>query len=138
MHQMHTLVAEVGKQCKKLSQNKVPVQYKHGKRMQNILHTKLRLGCSRGCSDLNYDKHFIGLVPSSICNCAINEAETAEHFLLECGNNLHLVSWNYRLIIRLITLYQNGVSSFPLNTACIGRGLTLVPTPEFQTFFSYF
>ena len=51
---------------------------------------------------------------------------------------LHLVSWNYRLIIRLITWYQSGVSRFPLNTACSGRRLTLMPTPEFQTFFSYF
>ncbi len=69
---------------KKLSHNEVPKHYCYGKRLQNILHTKLRLGCS----DLNADKHYIGLVPSDMCECNLNEPENSSHYLLECGRNL--------------------------------------------------
>ncbi len=69
---------------KKVSAKEVPKHYYYGNRRQNILHTKLRLGCS----DLNFDKHHIGLVPDDLCTCDLNESETANHYLLECGRNL--------------------------------------------------
>ncbi len=63
---------------------KVPSYYYSGKRIPNILHTKLRLGCS----DLNADKALIGISNTNECVCG--EVETADHFLLQCGR--HLVS----------------------------------------------
>ncbi len=60
----------------------VPKYLHYGKRNLNILHTKLRLGCS----DLNYDKSLIGISDTSLCVCG--DIENAEHFLLECGRNL--------------------------------------------------
>ena len=55
------------------SSKKVPKCYSYGKRIQNILHTKLRLGCS----DLNFDKHFIGLVPNNLCTCDLKDTSYA-------------------------------------------------------------
>ncbi len=69
---------------KGISHIKIPEYYYYGKRTQNILHTKLRLGCS----NLEADKFLIGLVPNDRCECDMNESETAKHFLLECGKNL--------------------------------------------------
>ncbi len=67
---------------KSLNTKKIPDYYHCGSRSLNILHTKLRLGCS----DLNYDKNLIGISNSNVCQCG--EIETAEHYLLECGRNL--------------------------------------------------
>ncbi len=61
---------------------KVPNYYRYGTRPLNILHTKLRLGCS----DLNSDKFLIGISDTDLCSCG--EIESVEHYLLECGNNL--------------------------------------------------
>ncbi len=66
------------------SHKKIPKHFYYGKRTQNILQTKLRLGCS----NLEADKFLIGLVPNNICECNMNEPETANHYLLECGKNL--------------------------------------------------
>ncbi len=63
---------------KNASSKKVPSCYSYGKRIQNILHTKLRLGCS----DLNFDKNFIGLVPNSLCSCDLNEPKNSPTFLV--------------------------------------------------------
>ncbi len=60
----------------------IPSYYNCGTRSHNILHTKLRLGCS----DLNYDKNLIGVSDTDLCQCG--EVETAEHYLLQCGRNL--------------------------------------------------
>ena len=64
------------------SESDTPKYLHHGKRLANILHTKLRLGCS----DLNHDKNIIGISDTDRCHCG--EIETAEHFLLEYGSNL--------------------------------------------------
>ncbi len=69
-------------QLKRKIMKNTPGFYSHGVRHLNILHTKLRLGCS----DLNHDKHLIGISDTDLCICG--EVETAEHFLLECGRNL--------------------------------------------------
>ncbi len=69
---------------KNISHKEIPKYYYYGRRTQNILHTKLRLGCS----NLQADKFLIGLVPNNICECNMNEPETANHYLLECGMNL--------------------------------------------------
>ncbi len=60
----------------------MPTYYYYGKRHLNVLHTKLRLGCS----DLNFDKSLIGISNTDECSCG--EIENAEHFLLDCGSNL--------------------------------------------------
>ncbi len=67
---------------KKNQTKNTPNYYHHGFRPLNILHAKLRIGCS----DLNHDKNLIGLSDTNLCTCG--EVETAEHFLLECGTNL--------------------------------------------------
>ena len=51
----------------------------------NILHTKLRIGCSY----LNADKFLIGVSDTDLCeHCGGGEVENANHFFLECGTNL--------------------------------------------------
>ncbi len=67
---------------KKEQTKEIPNYYHHGKRKPNVLHTKLRLGCS----DLNLDKFNIGVHPNNLCHCG--EIESAKHYLLECGSNL--------------------------------------------------
>ncbi len=67
---------------KKQNESEIPKYYHFGKRGVNILHCKLRLKCS----DLNADKHLIGISDTDLCSCG--EIENAEHFLLECGSNL--------------------------------------------------
>ncbi len=67
---------------KEQNMKEVPKYFNFGARPLNILHTKLRLGCS----DLNYDKHRIGISDSNLCLCG--DIETSDHYLLQCGNNL--------------------------------------------------
>ena len=67
---------------KRENTKKVPVYFNYGTRSLNILHTKLRLGCS----DLNADKFLIGISNTNKCQCG--EIESAQHYLLECGINL--------------------------------------------------
>ncbi len=64
------------------SMKEVPKCFYHGSRKLNILHTKLRLGCS----DLNADKYQIGVSDTDLCHCG--EVENADHYLLNCGTNL--------------------------------------------------
>ncbi len=61
---------------------KIPIYYNYGTRHLNILHTKLRLGCS----NLNADKFQIGISDTDLCACG--DRETPEHYLLQCGSNL--------------------------------------------------
>ncbi len=44
---------------------KVPSYFCYGTRSLNILHTKLRIGCS----DLNSDKYLIGISDTDLCDC---------------------------------------------------------------------
>ncbi len=60
----------------------MPKYYSYGPRKLNVLQCKLRLGCS----DLNQDKHLIGISNTDLCVCG--EIESADHYLLQCGNNL--------------------------------------------------
>ncbi len=53
-----------------------------GKRYINILHTRLRLGCS----NLNVDKALIGISNTELCECG--GRETVHHYLLDCGIEL--------------------------------------------------
>ncbi len=72
----------VKSRLKRENTKKVPAFFNYGTSPLNILHTKLRLGCS----DLNADKFLIGISDTNECQCG--EIESAQHFLLECGNNL--------------------------------------------------
>ncbi len=67
---------------KRMHEKIVPPYYYFGERWVNIMHTRLRLGCSI----LNYDKHKIGISDTDRCECG--ERETAYHFLLDCGIDL--------------------------------------------------
>ena len=49
-----------------------------GLRKSQILHTRLRFGCS----SLNYDLHRRNLVDNSLCQCG--QVETVDHFLIHC------------------------------------------------------
>ena len=51
-----------------------------GNRKANILHAKLRMGCSQ----LNNDMHKIGIVSSPACACGA-QVETSFHYFFECG-----------------------------------------------------
>ena len=61
--------------------NLIPPYYYRGKRREQVLHCKLRLGIS----DLNYDLCRRHLSCNPTCSCRSPE-ETAEHFLLHCPN----------------------------------------------------
>ena len=58
--------------------------YNVGNRQGQILHTRLRLGCS----SLNYDLHRRSLVESPLCSCGLQE--TVSHYLLACNKYQHL------------------------------------------------
>ena len=57
---------------------KIPKYYLSGDRKAQILHTRLRLGCSSLNSDL-FNNHV-----SNTDRCICGSQETAKHFLLEC------------------------------------------------------
>ncbi len=67
---------------KRMHEKIVPPYYYTGERWVNIMHTRLRLGCS----NLNYDKHKIGISDTDRCECG--ERETAYHYLFDCGIDL--------------------------------------------------
>ena len=56
----------------------VPKYFYTGNRKSQILHTRLRLGCS----SLNYDLFLKNIVESSLCRCG--DIENTEHFFLRC------------------------------------------------------
>ena len=58
--------------------------YNLGSRSSQILHARLRLGCS----SLNHDLNRKGIVDSPLCSCGA--IETVTHFLLQCPNFTHL------------------------------------------------
>ena len=60
------------------SNRHIPPHYHVGTRRGQILHTRLRLGCS----SLNHDLHRKSIVDSPLCRCG--EIETVKHFLLDC------------------------------------------------------
>ena len=51
-----------------------------GNRKANILHAKIRMGCSQ----LNHDMHKIGIVNSPACACGA-QVENSYHYFFECG-----------------------------------------------------
>ena len=58
---------------------KPPKYYYEGERRAQILHTRLRLGCS----SLNYDLFKNHVSDTDKCNCGL--IESSEHFLLRCA-----------------------------------------------------
>ena len=56
----------------------VPKYFYTGNRKSQILHTRLRLGCS----SLNYDLFLKNIVESPLCRCG--DIENTEHFFLRC------------------------------------------------------
>ena len=58
---------------------KPPKYYYEGERRAQILHTRLRLGCS----SLNYDLFKNHVSDTDKCNCGL--IESSEHFLLHCA-----------------------------------------------------
>lgn len=59
---------------------KPPIYYFTGDRKAQILHTRLRLGCS----SLNHDLFRKSIVNDSHCSCG--NIETVNHYLLSCPN----------------------------------------------------
>lgn len=57
-----------------------PKYFNAGSRMGQILHARLRMGCS----SLNSDLYRKNIVPSPSCRCG--EFESAKHFLFNCPN----------------------------------------------------
>ncbi len=58
--------------------HKPPPYYSTGSRLGQVLHTRIRLGCS----SLNHDLFRKSIVESPLCACG--ESETASHFLMSC------------------------------------------------------
>ena len=57
-----------------------PAHFSSGTRRGQVLHARIRLGCS----SLNYDLHRRSLVESPLCSCG--SIETASHYLLNCNS----------------------------------------------------
>jgi hypothetical protein len=57
----------------------------YGERWTNIMHARLRMGCSKLKSDLFYNLH---VIEDPLCTCG--QTETAEHFFLHCPNYIDL------------------------------------------------
>ena len=55
--------------------------YYRGSRQNQIIHAKLRLGCS----PLNFDLHAkLHVIDSPLCSCDLSEPEIVEHFFFHC------------------------------------------------------
>ena len=59
---------------------KIPSYYYQGDRKSQILHTRLRLGCSSLNADL-FNNH---IIDTDKCSCG--STETADHYLVHCTN----------------------------------------------------
>jgi hypothetical protein len=57
----------------------------YGERWPNIMHARLRMGCSKLKSDLFYNLH---VIDDPLCTCG--QRETAEHFFLHCPKYMEL------------------------------------------------
>ena len=77
---------------------KPPKYYYEGERRAQILHTRLRLGCS----SLNYDLFKNHVSDTDKCNCGL--IESSEHFLLHCAN---LIQFNQYNLIRLKMVFTS-------------------------------
>ena len=68
---------------RQISRNKTPVPkyFYTGSRKLQILHTRLRTGCS----SLNYDLFVKSISDIPLCSCIGGDVENAEHFFLSCN-----------------------------------------------------
>ena len=68
---------------RQISRNKttVPKYFYTGSRKLQILHTRLRTGCS----SLNYDLLVKSFSDTPLCSCRSGDVENAEHFFLSCN-----------------------------------------------------
>ena len=75
-----TKTSDSVQQFKRLISNnsKTPSYFLTGPRKLQVLHTRLRLGCS----SLNEDLFRKNIIPSNLCTCG--QTETVNHFLLTC------------------------------------------------------
>ena len=55
--------------------------FDYGDRKLNVLHTRLR----HGCSTLNGDLHRVNLINTSVCSCGFSDERT-NHYFLHCRN----------------------------------------------------
>ena len=58
----------------------IPKYYYSGLRRYQIIHTRLRTGCS----SLNYDLFLKNILDNPLCRCNSGFVENAQHFLLNC------------------------------------------------------
>ena len=58
----------------------IPKHFYTGSRQLQILHTRLRTGCS----SLNNDLFLKNIVDSPLCACMSGDIENAEHYFLKC------------------------------------------------------
>ena len=98
---------------------KVPKYYYQGERNAQVLHARLRLGCSSLNADL-YNNH---ISENNRCSCGL--PETAEHFLLHCNNYITLrrqtihhinVAYNTEILLKGCPLYSDDVNGEIFNT----------------------
>ena len=92
---------------------KIPKYYFCGNRKAQILHTRLRLGCSSLNSDLL--KNYV----SNTDRCTCGSPETAMHFLLECNNYIDIrndtinslnIAFNTDILLKGCPLYSDDIN----------------------------
>ena len=69
----------------------IPKHYYTGSRQLQILHTRIRTGCSA----LNNDLFLKNIVESPLCACRSGDIENADHFFLKCVCFTMNIDWNY-------------------------------------------
>ena len=92
---------------------KVPKYYYTGERKPQILHSRLRLGCSSLNADL-FNNH---IIDNDKCSCG--SAETADHYLLHCTNytiqrrdtiNTLNVAFNTEILLKGCPMYSDQIN----------------------------
>ena len=85
---------------RQISRNKTAVpNFYTGSRKLQILHTRLRTGCS----SLNHDLFVKSISDTLLCSCRSGDVENAEHFFLSC--NFYR---EYRIeLFRIVSQYCN-------------------------------
>ena len=99
---------------RQISRNKtaVPKYFFTGSRKLQILHTRLRTGCS----SLNHDLFVKSISDTPLCSCRSGDVENAEHFFLPCNfyrdHRIELFRIVFNIVMRLYMYFYMVMSYF--------------------------
>ena len=88
--------------------HKPTINYNSGARINQILHCRLRLGCS----SLNHDLYRKNIIHHPLCTCG--QIETQAYYLLHCPNNIvqrHQYDRNLHNDCQQFTIWKRQITS---------------------------